>query len=124
MYGRDLINEIKAGDFSGITLVEDTFIDVGEAFGVGKNVLRGLGHTTHQMEKAPQGATFVWCNNDAHYAKLLAGHLGRDDLIIKPSSWFHEGFLRFKFRGQIVVDHAYIDHNSSPERTHIHAICN
>ena len=50
---------------------------------------RGTGRTTRQMENAPYGATFVWCSNHGlHYPRMLAKHLGRDDLIIVGP--FHE----------------------------------
>jgi hypothetical protein len=65
----------------------------------------GTGRTTKQMQDAPQGAAFVWpVWSSISYAKDLARHLGRLDLIIiTPSN------LRNFRPGQytaLVVDHA------------------
>ena len=45
--------------------------------------LRGTGFTSRQMENAPDGAVFVWCNGHLDYPKRLAEHLGRKDLRIE-----------------------------------------
>ena len=65
---------------------------------------RGTSITTDQIRGAPLGAVFVWCNNRLWYAKDLAGHLGRRDLVIAtPESWYAH------WRGtrkMVVFDHA------------------
>jgi hypothetical protein len=67
---------------------------------------RQQGFTTKQMQEAPIGAFFVWCNGHVDYAKGLARKLGRPDLEVVPSAWLHErrvmGLLL-----PVVVDHAY-----------------
>jgi hypothetical protein len=46
---------------------------------------RRTGRTTKQMQEAPPGAIFVWCNGHLWYPRQLARRLGREDLrIIGP----------------------------------------
>lgn len=92
-------------------IVPDTWIDVNELVGLGDDqAIRGLGHTTHQMQTAPEGSIFVWCSSHLHYPRQLARHLGRTDLTIKPDRWFEDGMYRFTCRSPIVIDHAYARH--------------
>lgn len=69
------------------------------------NGARGSGRTTRVMLAAPKGAYYVWCNDNILYPRLLARHLGRDDLVIVPQS-----FIRMMrgMRAECVVDHAAV----------------
>lgn len=68
---------------------------------------RGTGRTSKQMQEAPQGAVFVWCNSDRRYAKELAKTLNREDLRIEPFSWLDERNVRGMPRDtRVVIDHA------------------
>lgn len=51
---------------------------------------RGSGKTTRAMLKAPKGSVFVWVNHHLDYPKLLARHLGRDDLKIVSPEWIED----------------------------------
>lgn len=63
------------------------------------------GATTRQMEAAPKGAVFIWCNGKTDYAVLLARKLGREDLQIVSPTWLEERWLGVELTG-VVVDHA------------------
>lgn len=68
--------------------------------------LRGTGRTTRQLQTAPEGAVYVWCNGCLDYPRMLANTpwVNRPDLrIIGPEE------IRTKVKGlrtPIVVDHA------------------
>lgn len=66
---------------------------------------RRTGKTTRQMQAAPKGSVFVWCNSMLSYPRRLAKELGRDDLVIVGP-----GFLDERSRGRrassVIVDHA------------------
>jgi len=66
---------------------------------------RGTGTTTQQMEKAPNGAVFVWCNERTDYAVRLARKIGREDLQIKSPTWLEDRWRGLELHG-VVVDHA------------------
>lgn len=66
---------------------------------------RGEGTTTKQMEAAPKGAVFVWCNGHTDYAVRLARKIGRDDLRVVSPAWLEDRWLGLELAG-IVVDHA------------------
>lgn len=67
---------------------------------------RQTGRTTLQMRAAPQGAVFVWCNEELFYPKALARDIGREDLkIISPRGIEWGQASRGRIPG-IVVDHA------------------
>ena len=66
---------------------------------------RGEGTTTQQMEAAPKGAVFVWCNGHTDYAVRLARKIDREDLQIKSPAWLDDGWRGVTLTG-IVVDHA------------------
>ena len=66
---------------------------------------RGKGATTQQMEEAPKGAIFVWCNGQTNYAALLARKIGRQDLQIKSPKWLENRWRGLELTG-VVVDHA------------------
>lgn len=73
---------------------------------------RGTGRTSKQMQKAPQGAVFVWCNDKTWYATEFAKTLNREDLQIKPFSWLQERSVRGIDRStRVVYDHATFDVN-------------
>jgi len=61
--------------------------------------------TTRQMQSAPIGSTFVWCNKYVAYPTALAQKLGRCDLVIRPLSWLKIKNVLGR-RIIIVVDHA------------------
>lgn len=65
---------------------------------------RGTGLTSRQMQEAPKGAIFIWCNAEVRYAERLARYLGRDDLIIVSPGRF-EDVARGR-RIPVVMDHA------------------
>jgi hypothetical protein len=68
---------------------------------------RGRGKTSQQMKEAPHGAVFVWCTGDLYYPKMLARHLGREDLKVKSFSWLQrEEMYNLKPEIVVVVDHA------------------
>jgi hypothetical protein len=67
---------------------------------------RGDGATSRQMQGAPFGAVYIWCNHHLDYPKALAASLGRADLQIVSPEWLRgERFRGLRFSG-IVVDHA------------------
>lgn len=65
---------------------------------------RGSGVTTEQMQSAPHGAIYIWCNSELSYPKNLARALHREDLEIRPLSWANERGLHGT--RPIVIDHA------------------
>ena len=71
----------------------------------GNDMDRGTGATTQQMQDAPKGAVFVWCNNRLEYPRALARKIGRDDLSIVSPYWLERGWAGQKFT-DLVVDHA------------------
>lgn len=61
---------------------------------------RRAGRTTRQMEAAPEGAVYVWCEDALTYPRRLAEHLGRTDLVIvSPSD------RRIRGANHVVFDH-------------------
>jgi hypothetical protein len=68
---------------------------------------RRTGRTTKQMQAAPKGAIFVWCNGGTHYPKELAKKIGRPDLDVVALDALNDPM---RFRGKqisaIVLDHA------------------
>lgn len=68
---------------------------------------RGTGRTTKQMQEAPRGAIFVWCNGQLSFPRHLAAKLGRSDLRIEGPGFFDIRVPRFKgVTTPVVVDHA------------------
>lgn len=66
---------------------------------------RGAGLTSQQIQSAPSGAVFIWCNGRLLYPRSLAKHLGRADLQVVGPDW--TGFGRMQGCAfPIVVDHA------------------
>lgn len=63
------------------------------------------GTTTRQMEEAPKGAVFIWCNGDLKYPRRLAHDIGREDLQIKAPTWLEDRWRGLEITG-LVVDHA------------------
>ena len=66
---------------------------------------RGAGATTKQIEAAPKGAVFVWCNGHTDYAIRLAQKIGREDLRIESPTWLEDRWRGLELTG-VVVDHA------------------
>lgn len=77
---------------------------------------RQTGRTTQQLENAPQGAIFVWCNGNLRYPQDLAQWLGRTDIKIKPFRWLDEHNVRGLRGTKVVLDHAVWDVN--PRMSH------
>ena len=67
--------------------------------------LRGTGRTSRQMQEAPRGAMFVWCNFGLDYPMWLARKLGREDLMIVSPDALLQDWLRGKSGPVIVIDH-------------------
>ena len=66
---------------------------------------RGSGRTTRQMQDAPGGALFVWCNAHLSYPTRLVRVLGRDDLRVVCPYWLElEDWQGCRY--SVVVDHA------------------
>jgi hypothetical protein len=66
---------------------------------------RGTGRTSRQLQAAPQGAVFVWCNDHLGYVRGLVRASGRQDLTIVGLSALDDDRLRGR-KYQVVVDHA------------------
>jgi hypothetical protein len=62
------------------------------------------GKTTRQMQRATQGALYVWHCADLTYPTELAAHLGRNDLRIVPPSHFRPGHWQ-QIRQRVEIDH-------------------
>ena len=91
-------------------IVKDTFPDVNRMVGLSLRdaaAVRGKGHTQHQIDTAPEGAFFVWCNQYLDYARDMARFRGREDLQIKTPHWLERYAIHTS--GPIVVDHAVGD---------------
>lgn len=52
---------------------------------------RGDGATTRQIEAAPEGAVFIWCNNRMDYIMPLVTRLRRQNLCVEPLSVLSHG---------------------------------
>lgn len=64
------------------------------------------GITTNQILNADLHSYYIWPNNNFHYVRLLAEHLGRKDL-----KFITKGFLREDcFRGYGRFRKIYVDH--------------
>lgn len=73
----------------------------------------GTGRTTRQMEAAPKGALFIWCNDSLDYPRDLARRICRTDLVIVGLSALENGActLRGRTFSGVGVDHAAnLDH--------------
>ena len=70
----------------------------------------GTGRTTRQIQDAPQGATFIWCNRHLDYVPRLARHLGRSDLKIVGIDYANgrdrSAFFRSRPPAVEILDHA------------------
>lgn len=67
---------------------------------------RGTGRTTRQMQQAPIGAVYIWCNNLLDYPKRLADKLGRSDLKIVGTEWLENRRWRGVEISGLDIDHA------------------
>ena len=67
---------------------------------------RQTGQTTEQIRTAPEGATYVWCNEHIMYPHKLAQRLGRTDLHIVGPAWVRDGLWHGTTK-PVVIDHAY-----------------
>lgn len=67
---------------------------------------RQTGRTTRQMQAAPHGSVFVWCNAQLLYPKQLAVALGRKDLDVVSPSWLEQDRWRGRTLTGLEVDHA------------------
>jgi hypothetical protein len=69
---------------------------------------RGTGRTTRQILKAPQGALYIWVNSNLFYPKMLAHHLGRQDIKFASPRSLRMRELQGRRRSQIIIDHAAV----------------
>lgn len=67
---------------------------------------RGTGITTRQMQAAPLGAVFIWCNSALDYPRALARRTGRADLEVVAPYWLDGDRWRGRNLTGIVLDHA------------------
>ncbi len=72
------------------------------------NEQRDTGLTTRQMQAAPQGAVYVWCNSVLGYPTDLAQSLGRHDLKIVRPSWLEPKNVRGLVFTDVIIDHAAV----------------
>lgn len=68
---------------------------------------RGTGRTTKQLQDAPKGAQFYWCNGHIDYPIRLARCLDRADIKILPRSGFRIDMLMGADPALVVIDHAF-----------------
>lgn len=99
---------------------EDTWVDPGVLVGLKKGEIRQAGHTSHQMQRAPERALYIWCSGDVTYPKNLARFLGREDLRVVSSSYMvldhrRHDVMRQHGAKHYVVDHAYWSLNKSTD---------
>jgi hypothetical protein len=73
---------------------------------VDETELRGSGRTTAQMQMAPKGAIYIWCNGHLDYPKDLARRLGREDLVIVSPYWLTDRRYSGQRLSGVVIDHA------------------
>lgn len=68
---------------------------------------RGTGRTTRQMQEAPHGSVFIWCNDSTNYPRQVAKELGREDLkIFRLDVLDDRNQLRGLLIPAIILDHA------------------
>jgi hypothetical protein len=67
---------------------------------------RGSGRTTQQMQRAPKGAIYIWCNSHLDYPKRLASQLGRQDLVLVRPDWLSDRRYMGQRLSGIIIDHA------------------
>jgi hypothetical protein len=71
------------------------------------DAIRQTGRTTKQLQALKPNALFVWCNGHMVYPKLLAMHLGREDItIVQPDYVVSDKWKGLHF-SEVVLDHAY-----------------
>lgn len=80
-----------------------------------ERIKQTTGKTTGQMQRAPQGALYVWHCADLAYPTELAAHLGRNDLRIVPPSHFRDGHWQ-QIRQRVVIDHYTVTFLLSEQR--------
>ena len=83
------------------------------------DIERGTGRTKRQMQDAPTGAFFVWCNDVFGYPRLLAREIGRRDLRIISPSQIRQ--LRGMHGTAVIVDHAA--HLTEQQEDYLRAHC-
>jgi hypothetical protein len=64
------------------------------------------GRTSRQLQDAPQGALFVWCNERISYPKGLARFLKREDIEVLPLSALSFVGMCNRCPSVVIVDHA------------------
>ena len=75
---------------------------------------RQCGRTTQQIETAPPGSVFVWCNQHLEYPIRLARQLGRHDLRIVSPAFLGHGCRGYS--GTVVLDHAAYEMMAEQQR--------
>lgn len=68
--------------------------------------VRGSGRTATQMNAAPIGAVFVWCNERLDYPKSLAVLLNRSDLKLVAPDWLIDRWSGLRDVSAVIIDHA------------------
>lgn len=71
------------------------------------NNFRQTGRTTKQLRALKPNALFVWCNGHMAYPKLLAMHLGREDITIVQPDYIKSDKWKGLTFSEVVLDHAY-----------------
>lgn len=68
--------------------------------------MRRTGRTAEQLNNAPKGAVFVWCNDRIAYPRDLADSLERKDITVRPLSWLQKQYVIGIRPVHVIVDHA------------------
>lgn len=84
-----------------------------------ETTFRQTGRTTKQMQDAPVGSVFIWCNNRLGYPKMLAHELGREDLKIVGPSWLTDRRYQGLRVPAILLDHALVCTSNQFEELYI-----
>jgi hypothetical protein len=66
---------------------------------------RQTGITTKQMQNAPKGAVYVWCNSVLGYPRDLAKKIERTDLEIVSPHWLTDQRWRGRSLTGLELDH-------------------
>jgi len=105
-FSKAIPDEIISGMHENTRGVIYAFL-IAEAERFRKVMERATGETTRQMEAAPQGAIFIWCNGQLSYPIDLASKIGRSDLKIVSPIWLegNSGYVGKRLTG-VVLDHA------------------
>ena len=84
---------------------------------------RQTGRTTQQINDAPLGAVFVWCNSSVSYPQEIAKTLGRNDLVVRPLHWLRPANVMGRNFTGVIVDHAAQPDSEGYAALHYLSIC-